>query len=297
MPGLLEQRLVQVAEARRLSLPQRGNDRPQRGQQRPLPGVGPVLQRDQQLQLNLLSEPLEDRNVIHVDRIGNPQPVGEAGAGARALAGAPADPVRSAQPLLDGGDPQAGGDPARPERGERLDPRLGQEPLRRQTGLPPLAVVPLAEPHPQVGRPLAAADAAQLLTPADLAARGRGEFLHRQAAHLEPPGADSAQVRARRADPGLAVSDGALAQPEQRMRPRRGEHLVIGVPSGVCREFRAQQRPQPGNLAAAVSCGLRADQRQRGTGGASHTGTWPAAARGSSTRSMASRSRSGEGCK
>lgn len=255
-----------------------------------------MLQREQQLQLNLLSEPFEDHEVIHVDRFGNPQPVGEAGARALMLAGAPSDPVRSAQPLPDRGYPQTGSDPAGPERGERLDPRLGKEALERQAGLPPLAVVALAEPHPQVGGPLAARDAAQLLTPADLAARDCGEGLHRQAAHLEPASADPAQVRARRADPRLAVSDSALAQPEQRMCPRRGEHLLLGVPSGVCREFRAQQCPQPGNLATAVTGGLRADQRQRGTGGA-HTGTWPAAARGSSTRSMACRSRSGEGCR
>ncbi len=57
LPGLLEHRLVQLAEARRLGLAQRSHDRPQRGHQRSLPGVGAVLQRDQQLQLNLLSEP------------------------------------------------------------------------------------------------------------------------------------------------------------------------------------------------------------------------------------------------
>ncbi len=62
-----------------------------------------------------------------------------------------------------------------------------------------------AEQHPQARWPWAACDAAEPLALADLVDGNRGEPLHRQAADLEVPDAQLAQVGVGRTDSGLAA--------------------------------------------------------------------------------------------
>ncbi len=204
--------------------------------------------------------------------------------------------VRPAESAGAARSPAAGDHQALPERRQRHCRRGCGEILRRQTGPAPLPVVHVAEPDPHMRRPRASWDTAELLALTDLVRGDCRELRHRQAADLELLDAQLAQIGVRRADPGLAVDHGALAQPEQRVLPRWREHLAVGLPD-LGQELRPQQRPDPLYPVQAGRDRRRGHERQPAGPGRGHRSTSPDTTRGSSTRSTASRSRSGEGCK